>query len=102
MVSNTKTPKVMMSCALEAGMSEATANDWDPGLWMYPLMGVHEETEGGIDQEDMLADDDGTYYFAKFDCGCEFYVPSTMLRGTYSNDTLHGDVELDEPEFSLN
>ena len=97
-----KASKVMMSCAKNVGMSEATAASWDPGIWLYPLMHVHEDTEGSVNEEDVLEDEDGTFHFAMFDCGCEFYVPSTMLKGTYSNDTLPGDVGLDEPRFSPN
>jgi len=96
-----RTSKVMMSCANEVGMSESTAASWDPGLWLYPLMGTHEDTQGNISQEDILQDEEGSFYFTEFDCGCSFYVPSTSIKGTYG-DGLPGDVDLDEPEFSLN
>jgi hypothetical protein len=95
------TPTIMMSCAKDVGMSEATAASWDPGLWMYPLMGTHENIQGNISQEDILEDEEGTFYFTEFDCGCSFYVPSTSIKGTYG-DGLPGDVDLDEPEFSHN
>ena len=93
---------VATACATKVGMSESTAASWDPGLWMYPLMGVHEDSEGNIQPEDMLQDEEGTYYFCEFDCGCSFYVPSTMLKGTFTNDQLPGDVELNDPKFSRN
>ena len=96
-----KASKVVLSCGLKAGMSEATAGTWDPGLWMYPLMDVHEDTGGNVRPEDILEDEEGTFYFCAFDCGCAFYVPSTMVKGTFG-DELPGDVELDEPGFSIN
>jgi hypothetical protein len=98
-----RTPKVMQSCASRVGMSRATAASWDPGLWLYPLMQVHEEMAGDIstEEEDILEDDEGKFYFAKFDCGCEFYVPSTAIKATF-NDGLPGDVAPDPPQFSQN
>jgi|14BtaG_2_1085337.scaffolds.fasta_scaffold297554_1 hypothetical protein len=96
-----KTANVMMSCAKAVGMSKATAKSWDPGLWLYPLMGVHEDMQGTISQEDILEDEEGSFYFTEFDCGCSFYVPSTSLKGTY-NDGLPGDVDLEEPTVHQN
>ena len=97
-----KVSKVMMSCGLEAGMSEATAASWDPGLWLYPLMNTHEDIKGNLELEDMLEDEHGKFYFCEFDCGCAFYVPSTSIRGTFTSDTLPGDIPLEEPDFSRN
>jgi len=96
-----KTCKVVMSCAKTVGMSEATAKSWDPGLWLYPLMGIHEDTEATISQDNRLEDEEGSFYFTEFDCGCSFYVPSNFIKGTY-NDGLPGDVDLEEPKVHQN
>ena len=102
-MNKSKQPVIQMSCAAKAGMSESTASDWDPGLWMYPLMSVHEEISGEVDEKHTLTDGDGTFLFVTFDCGCMFYVPSEMIKGDLSDDNLPGDVELNTPEeFSLN
>lgn len=99
-MTNKRSPKLMLSCAQEAGMSEATAASWDPGLWMYPVMSVHEDIEGNISTTGTLEDEQGTFYFAEFDCGCKFYVPSTMIRGAHTDDELPGDVEVSpDPEL---
>tara|TARA_B100000700_G_scaffold305731_1_gene380078 strand:- start:514 stop:822 length:309 start_codon:yes stop_codon:yes gene_type:complete len=102
-MNKSKQPIVQMSCAQKVGMSEETASNWDPGLWMYPLMSVHEEIGGDVDEEHSLTDGEGTYLFVNFDCGCMFYVPSSMIKGELSDDSLPGDVELNTPEkFSRN
>jgi len=94
-------PTVTLDCAKKAGMSMSTVQSWDPDLWTYPLMGVHEGVVGEINEAERIEDEEGAVYLARFDCGCKFYVPSTMLKGTFS-DELPGDVELDEPGFSVN
>jgi len=94
-------PTITLDCAKKAGMSKSTAQSWDPDLWTYPLMRVHEDMGGEINEAERIEDEEGGVYLTRFDCGCKFYVPSTMLKGTFG-DGLPGEVELDEPEFSVN